>query len=380
MSNIITEARPKPKTWNLKAFATYFDSTEGEVYAVSTALTRVMRAHPLPGPTFRTKSEKTALEDFLRAHLHELPACVADAGENTARMDALGGLFRRTKSQGMVYLLRDDGEGESVQGVGRKRGGGKGGERRKKSAKGTARQGDEAKERNGEKQDKRDEAQEGDRKTNKHDEQAQDRAQGEHVASNNNSDSDSEGESSWASTETDSGTDSSSSEEEETDSEDSPTNQNTTMATTASEPAPKRIKTERNHPANALSPLHTLLLIGNIWVLNESNPRKHGLCSIQELMTTRTPQLTGLDFDRWMASVKEQCGYDASLHRLEYRAPASVGSFTRGKEICIPMLTGSQWRGALNAHVSAAGCGDPFFYMVVEGMLCPLCLADADVA
>ncbi|RMJ20809.1 hypothetical protein PHISP_08323, partial [Aspergillus sp. HF37] len=105
----------KPKAWNLKAFAQHFNTTEDEVYTVSTALTRVMHAHPLPGHAFRKKAERAALDGFLRAHLHELPACVADAGENEMRMEALSGLFRRIKSQGMVYLLRDDGEGKAVR-------------------------------------------------------------------------------------------------------------------------------------------------------------------------------------------------------------------------------------------------------------------------
>lgn len=374
----------KPKAWSLKAFAQYFNTTEDEVYTVSTALTRVMHAHPLPGHAFRTKAERAALDGFLRAHLHELPACVADAGENEMRMEALGGLFRRIKSQGMVYLLRDDGEGKAVRAQARKRaaaagaaggGGGSAGKGKKKTAGSGPAGGDAVKERKGEDVIEKDNGiQEDDDK-----DKDKDRASGEHVVDNTTTTTTNKGDSSGSSEEgSETGSNSprsSSSEEDESEPErpSTTTTKNASTITSTSEPPPKRQKPSPQ--PTTLTPLHTLLLTGNIWVLNEPNPRAHGLCAIQELLAPApTPAeqkdspppslLTRLDFERWIGTVMEQCGYDGSVHRLEYRAPASVGSFARGREVCVPMLTGRQWRGALNAHVSARAEGDPVFYLV----------------
>ncbi|RMJ22910.1 hypothetical protein PHISP_06229, partial [Aspergillus sp. HF37] len=83
------------------------------------------------------------------------------------------------------------------------------------------------------------------------------------------------------------------------------------------------------------------------------------------------PLLTRLDFERWIGSVMEQCGYDGAVHRLEYRAPASVGGFARGREVYVPMLTARQWKGALNAHVLAREEGDPVFYLVDDSDVGP---------
>ncbi|RAL03391.1 uncharacterized protein BO80DRAFT_488272 [Aspergillus ibericus CBS 121593] len=99
------------------------------------------------------------------------------------------------------------------------------------------------------------------------------------------------------------------------------------------------IKTEaRNPPTNKQPPtsdsksfnLSHSFLTRNIWVINETDPTRHGLCTIQELRTSphhpseRIPNLNDLNFIDWIIIIKDQCGYDETIHRLEYRPASTV--------------------------------------------------------
>ncbi|PYH99620.1 hypothetical protein BO71DRAFT_170618 [Aspergillus ellipticus CBS 707.79] len=78
------------------------------------------------------------------------------------------------------------------------------------------------------------------------------------------------------------------------------------------------------------------LLARNIWVINEPDPSRHGLCTVQELAlglssVDSAPQLTELNFTDWLLNVKNQCGYDSTIHRLEYRPSATEFPLSSGR-------------------------------------------------
>ncbi|PWY73692.1 hypothetical protein BO70DRAFT_111368 [Aspergillus heteromorphus CBS 117.55] len=111
------------------------------------------------------------------------------------------------------------------------------------------------------------------------------------------------------------------------------------------------------------------LLSRNIWVINEVNSSRHGLCTVQELTAglvsvDTVPLLTELNFPDWLLIVKNQCGYDATVHRLEYRPSAKESP--AGRPMTVPVGSSSQWRGALNAQLRAKMVVDPVFYLVFK--------------
>ncbi|RJE22707.1 hypothetical protein PHISCL_04968 [Aspergillus sclerotialis] len=121
----------------------------------------------------------------------------------------------------------------------------------------------------------------------------------------------------------------------------------TNDGTKPSEPLPKRPRTESN-------PSRLVNETANIWIVNEVNSERHGLCCIQDLQRSETSEQFALDFESWIEYAKTQCGYDSSVHRLEYQSSTP--------RITIPILTPTQWRGALSAQTNAGE--DHIFYLV----------------
>ncbi|PWY74604.1 hypothetical protein BO94DRAFT_524565 [Aspergillus sclerotioniger CBS 115572] len=142
---------------------------------------------------------------------------------------------------------------------------------------------------------------------------------------------------------------------------------------------PRTIAKARNLLAKRQVPTHQFpdfglnLLARNIWVVNETDPNRHGLCAIQELQigpyypTDRIPCLTDLNFIEWVITTKEQCGYNEELHRLEYRPSATVSPLVvSGQVLTVPVVSLRQWRGALNAQLRDNPDRDPVFYLIFK--------------
>ncbi|PYI05854.1 hypothetical protein BO78DRAFT_446727 [Aspergillus sclerotiicarbonarius CBS 121057] len=114
------------------------------------------------------------------------------------------------------------------------------------------------------------------------------------------------------------------------------------------------------------------LLARNIWVVNETDPSRHGLCAIQELRiglyqpNNEIPCLTDLNFIDWLLTTKEQCGYDETIHRLEYRSASTISPLVLGEPMTIPIISLRQWRGALNAQLRDDPDKDPVFYLIYK--------------
>ena len=83
----------------------------------------------------------------------------------------------------------------------------------------------------------------------------------------------------------------------------------------------------------------------DIWIVNKVNTERNGLCCMQDLQLPGTSTQFGLNFGAWIEHAKTQCMYDSSVHRIEYRSLSP--------RITIPILTPTQWRGALNAQRNA---------------------------
>lgn len=109
----------------------------------------------------------------------------------------------------------------------------------------------------------------------------------------------------------------------------------------------------------------------NIWVVNEVDHGSHGLCPVMELVKKDSNkdhlQLSDLDFDHWMLIVQAHCGYDYTVHRLEYRpSVTTIMPSIIGRPFTVPMRTPSQWRGALNSQLQTKPDQDPVFYLVYK--------------
>lgn len=418
--------KPKPKTWNLKNFVEFFGVEEEEVYGISEALTRVMQSRPLPDKTLQTKAGKEEIENFLRSNLSELPASVQNVGDDVDVMEALKGLFRRILTQKFQYLRKPPAKAGESSGSGKtdKKNAAGDGKKSKKVNDGKAgaagekkaKEKPEAKDEVSEEDDSSDEYEtetEEDEEEPKKPENAPDakgkaRASAEHVvntSSNNTSETTEE-------TSSESGSDSdtisrSTSEKPKSKAgnkeiiikrgkrtltlytfsnhhstnmaSNNNTPETTTIKTTITNAPPvmevniPEPRTKRVKLSSRSDRILDLLENGTIWALNEPRPDSHGLVSIQELLaqpeSTEEPKVTDLDFQAWVNSVTEQCGYDPSLHRLEYRAPEKVLPLVGGQQACIPIIAVEQWRAVLKAHAASDIATDPVFYLVERGML-----------
>lgn len=104
-------------------------------------------------------------------------------------------------------------------------------------------------------------------------------------------------------------------------------------------------------------------------MVNEVENESHGLCPIMDLVKKDRDQNdlqpSNLDFDHWMLTVQAHCGYDYTVHRLEYWPSATIILPSMiGRPFTIPMRTPSQWRGALNSQLQAKPDQDLVFHLV----------------
>ncbi|RHZ70653.1 hypothetical protein CDV55_107167 [Aspergillus turcosus] len=305
---------PRPRNWNQKLFATYLGGTDKEIHELRRVLTQLMTAHGKLDKGYKSKAARTELQEWIQSNLHRLPGFVQDACFNKTRMDGLMGMAYKIKNEHVHYLAargRQIPAAEPPSSI-----------------------------------DQGSSVVHGSQRVEQEDNHEVDQ-----LPSSNPSNT----------------------VDQQVNAVDVAGAAVTVQEETVAEPASKRAKTT---PTQAAPPQPSLpdLLSRNIWVLNEVDPSKHGLCSMQDLLTTPEsrkidfiPRLIDLDFDHWLSIVEAQCGYDFTAHRLEYRPPANVVSRSLGlPPITVPLSTQSQWRGAINSQIHAEGGRDPVFYLVSQ--------------
>ncbi|KAK9567953.1 hypothetical protein V6Z88_002280 [Aspergillus fumigatus] len=307
---------PRPRNWNQKLFATYLGGTDKEIHELRRVLTQLMSAHGKLDKGYKSKAARTELQEWIQSNLHRLPGFVQDACFNRTRMDGLMGMAYKIKNEHVHYLAARGRPNHAAEPPSSTFDQGSG------VVHGSQRV---------EREDNRDVFDQpiSSLPSNAVEQQVNAIEVAGPVAD--------------------------------------------VQEETIAEPPSKRARTTLVQTAPLQPPLPDLLS-RNIWVLNEVNPAKHGLCSMQDLLTTPesrkidfVPRLIDLDFDHWLSIVEAQCDYDFTAHRLEYRPPANVVSRSLGlPPITIPLSTQSQWRGAINSQIHAESGRDPVFYLVSQ--------------
>ncbi|XHG02483.1 hypothetical protein AWENTII_005833 [Aspergillus wentii] len=320
---------PRPRNWNQKTLASYLGGTPKELSELKNALTHLMQTHGKLKQTFKSIAMRTELKNFLESNLRILPPFVQDATSNATRMDGLMGMAYKIKNE---YVQQSREKRDSFV------------EMATTSDNSDSNDNEEPEESEPPSQQQPQSqpqivVKEGPNSNNNNNTQqnAPEPANYNHNHNNHNRTS---GEGSAAAME-----------------ESHP-----------AEPPSKRNKISPRPPGPDI-------LARNIWVLNEIDHTKHGLCSIQELLRNEdprnpnpAPQLADLGYDHWINIVQAHCGYDFTVHRLEYRPPANINIIIQPRRlpITVPMFTQSQWRGAMNSQLQTNPTQDPVFYMVYQ--------------
>ncbi|EAW13898.1 uncharacterized protein ACLA_069280 [Aspergillus clavatus NRRL 1] len=316
---------PRPRNWNQKLFASYLGGTGQELAELRRALTELMATHDKLNKAYKSKAARAELKEFLESNLYRLPTFVQDAGFSATRMDGLMGMaykikneyihFQQARERQNLAIEPSASTSEQVPGFGY-------------------------------------EGEVVEQVPLPEISQPTSPAPINSVPSND-------------------------------DIVQRFTAVNDTGSTVPPveepvvEPPNKRQRTtpsQPSQPSPPQPPQQPDLLSHNIWVLNEVNPARHGLCSMQELLTSEEarnpnhiPRLIDLDFAHWLSIVQTQCGYSFTTHRLEYRPPSTVMSRSAQlPPITIPMSTQIQWRGALNSQLRSKTDQDPVFYLVYK--------------
>lgn len=353
---------PKPRYWNQTALEAYLGGPKEDVKNVRRALRQLMKSHGKLNSNFKKREAKHELKHLLLSNLDKLPPLVHDAPSNNIRMDGLMGLAYKINNMQKQYgrdkqasLTTPPGRGEN---------------------------GDDSDE---------DGAEGSDNEMNAGPEPSQSQPR---PKPNGTSDRDGmqdtrglgKGHNIAHGTRSD-----------HSRASDIRTNRSISAVVDdshATEPQNKRIRTlppqqepefrppppqPSQRQSQSLFQPHLLyqpqpqnqeldLLARNIWVVNEVNHESHGLCPFLELTENSTKdhlRISDLDFDRWVSIVQVQCGYDYTIHRLEYRpSPTVIMPVMMAQPITVPMRTPSQWRGALNSQLRSSPDQDPVFHMV----------------
>jgi hypothetical protein len=305
---------PPPRNWNQKLFATYLGATEKDIHELRRVLTQLMYAHGKLDKGYKSKAARTELQEWIQSNLHKLPGFVQDACSNQTRMRGLMGMAYKIKNEHPDYLSA---RRRRIQAA----------ELPSSSDQGSS-------------------VVYGSQRVGREDNHKVDRLPSS-VPSN--------------------------AVNRQVNAVDEAGAAVAVQGQTTIEPVSKRARTTPDQAA-LLQPHLPDLLSRNIWVLNEVDPSRHGLCAMQDLLTTPEsrkidfiPRLMDLDFDHWLSIVEVQCGYDFAVHRLEYRPPAKmVPQSLALPPITIPLPTQSQWHGAINSQIHAEGGRDPIFYLVAQ--------------
>jgi hypothetical protein len=304
---------PRPRNWNQKLFATYLGATDKDIHELKRVLTQLMSEHGKCDKGYKSKAARTELQEWIQSNLHRLPGFVQDACFNKTRMDGLMGMAYKIKNEHMHYLAarRPMQPAEPPSSID---------------------QGSPVVREN--------------QRVGQEDNHEVDQRPCSNPRNAVNLQANAVDEAGAAVT---------------------------VQEVTITEPVSERASTTPTLPALLQPPLPDLLS-RNIWVLNEVDPSRHGLCAMQDLLTTPEsrkigfiPRLMDLDYDHWLSIVEVQCGYDFDAHRLEYRPPTNMLPHSRTlPPITIPLPTQSQWHGAINSQIHAEGGRDPVFYLVAQ--------------
>lgn len=361
----------KPRYWNQSVLANFLGGSEDEVVDVRRAVTQLMKTQDKLYKNYKTKVAKNELRSFFLANLDKLPELVRDVASNPVRMDGLMGLAFKVNNGYKQYgrdrhttaanvpantppEQSDHGDEDDVEEQSDQEAtGGSGPEMHKAVSAGQPRPAT-----NGTR----------DRGSTQSFEGVHDISQGNSHDTGHDRANDSRSDYNRAS--------------------DSRANRSSPAVVLdgfhAEEPPSKRMRTipppqlfpQLSQPqSRSQTPRPSFdLLARNIWVVNEIDYGSHGLCSIQELIkqgdldgTQDHPLVSDLDFDHWILIIQAQCGYDYTLHRLEYRpSPTAIMPTLLSHPITVPMRTPSQWRGALNSQLQTRPDQDPVFYMITQ--------------
>lgn len=353
----------KPRYWNQAALANYLGGSEDEIATVRRGLVQLMKSYDTIHKSFKTKAAKNELKELLLSNLDKLPELVRDARENDVRLEGLMGLaykvnnshkqYGREKLASMITnkppeVSNNDNNDDN-------------GDEDESSC-----------EESGEEEDSSDDDSSTGNgpETHKSNDPPRPEANG---TKNHERPSESRGHE-WT-------------HEIRSDHSRSDSRANHSSPavvadrSSAAEPPNKRMR-----PLEPLAPPTPLsgpllpsqyqkpsfdLSVRNIWVVNEADNESHGLCPVMELVKKDSDhnnlQISDLDFDHWMLVVQAHCGYDYTIHRLEYRPSATIILPSMiGRPFTVPMRTPSQWRGALNSQLQAKPDQDPVFYLVSQ--------------
>ncbi|EYE95688.1 uncharacterized protein EURHEDRAFT_411963, partial [Aspergillus ruber CBS 135680] len=358
----------KPRYWNQAAFANYLGGSEDEIATVRRGLVQLMKSYDAIHKSFKTKAAKNGLKELLLLNLDKLLVLVRDAHTNDVRLEGLMGLAYKVNNSHKQYgrekmafiitnkppAVRDNDENDGND------------------------DGDESSsEESGEEEDSSDGGSSTGNGPGIH--KFNDQLKRE-VNDTRNRDTPSESRGHERIRDIRSDHSISHSRSHSRANHSSPAV--VLNRDSAAEPPNKRMR-----PSEPLAPLKTLsgpfpsfpqyqkpsynLPVRNIWVVNEVDNESHGLCPIMELVKKDTDknnlQLSDLDFDHWLLIVQAHCGYDYSIHRLEYRPSATITlPLMIGRSFTVPMRTPSQWRGALNSLLQAKPDQDPVFHLVSQ--------------
>ena len=364
------KSQPKPRYWNQSILANFLGGSEDDITELRRAVTQLMKSHNKLYKNYKHKAAKNEMRSFFLANVNKLPKLVRDVASNPVRMDGLMGMAikinngykqhgrdRRTATANVPANMspeqsdhgdeddvEEDSDNETPSGNDPAAYKAAGDSQPRPATNGTR-----------------------DRGSTQSSEGTHDRTQGDSQDTGRDRTNDTKSDSSRAS--------------------DSGANHSSPAVVLdgshAEEPPSKRIRTipppqpfprpqPQSQPQTARPRFD--LLARNIWVVNEIDYESHGLCPTEEIVKNSDQDgaqdhllISDLDFDRWILIIQAQCGFDYTVHRLEYRpSPAVIMPTLLSHPITVPMRTPSQWRGALNSQLQTRPDQDPVFYMITQ--------------